>query len=124
MRAVKPYGSKIEIMLAKAIFARGFRYRKNDRTVYGNPDLTFKKKKVAIFVDSEFWHGRYWPEAKLTFKSNQAFWISKIERNIERDRIVNQMLTDQGWTVIRFWGKEIICNLKNCVSIVIDRLNQ
>lgn len=60
MQAVKSKGSKIETLLAKALWAKGYRYRKNDRTVFGNPDLTFKKHKIAIFCDSEFWHGKDW----------------------------------------------------------------
>lgn len=79
MQAVRASGSKIEIALAKALFAQGLRYRKNDRTVFGKPDLTFKKFKLAVFVDSEFWHGKDWEIKKFDHKSNQKFWLTKIE---------------------------------------------
>ena len=115
MQAVKATGSKIEIALAKMLFARGYRYRKNDKTVFGKPDLTFKKYKIAVFVDGEFWHGKDWEIRKNDHKTNQDFWLPKIERNIQRDEEVTAELEKQGWTVLRFWGKEILKNLQNCV---------
>lgn len=123
MQAVKSTGSKIENTLAKALFARGYRYRKNDKSVFGKPDLTFKKYKIAIFVDSEFWHGKDWDKHKHDHKSNQEFWHKKIERNIERDKEVNKELKKQGWTVLRFWGDQINKNLLFCVSEIENVLN-
>jgi DNA mismatch endonuclease Vsr len=123
MRAVKSKGSKIEIALAKSLWANGLRYRKNDSSVYGTPDLTFKKYRIAVFADSEFWHGQDWDERKLDFKSNQSFWIKKIERNIIRDQEVNIKLKEQGWEVIRIWGKQIETDLQACTKIIIDKIN-
>ena len=82
MQAIKNKDSKIEIMLRKELWARGLRYRKNAKNVFGKPDIVFIGKKVAVFCDSEFWHGYNWEERKLDFKSNQEFWIPKIERNL------------------------------------------
>jgi len=62
MQAVKNKNSRIEIVLGKALWNIGLRYRKNDKTVFGNPDFTFKKYKIAVFCDSEFWHGKNWVE--------------------------------------------------------------
>ena len=73
MQAVKSKGSVIEVTLAKALWAKGSRYRKNDKTVFGKPDLTFKKIKIAIFVDSEFWHGKNWERRKYNHKNHQDF---------------------------------------------------
>jgi DNA mismatch endonuclease Vsr len=115
MQAIKDRGSKIETTLAKALFAKGYRYRKNDHTVFGKPDLTFKKYKLAIFVDSEFWHGKDWPRTKHNHKSNIDFWHNKIQRNIKRDKNVNEKLKKEGWKVLRFWGKQITTNLEKCV---------
>jgi len=115
MQAVKSKGSEIETALAKALWARGYRYRKNDTTVFGKPDLTMKRYKLAIFVDSEFWHGRNWKVRKSDIKSNRDFWHQKIERNIQRDKEVNKHLRKNGWRVLRFWGKDIMKNLANCV---------
>lgn len=82
MQAVKSKGSKIETTLAKSLWASGLRYRNNNKKIYGKPDLTFAKYKVAIFVDGEFWHGKDWELRKLNHKSNQQFWYKKIERNM------------------------------------------
>lgn len=123
MQAIKATGSKIETKLAKSLFARGYRYRKNDKSVFGKPDLTFKKYKIAIFVDSEFWHGKDWNIRKNDHKSNQEFWHNKIERNIERDKEVNLELKRQGWKVLRFWGKDINKNLSFCISEIETAIN-
>ena len=118
MRQVKNKGSKIEVILCKELWSRGIRYRKNVKTVFGCPDLAFKRNKVAVFCDSEFWHGYDWENRKKEFKSHQEFWIPKIERNIQRDKEVTEQLTNQGWTVIRFWGKEIKQDVSKCVDII------
>lgn len=116
MQAVKSSGSKIETTLAKALWKNGHRYRKNNRSVFGTPDLTFKQIKMAIFVDSEFWHGKNWKVRKYDHKTNKIFWHNKIERNIRRDKIVNRILRKDGWCVLRFWGEEIVSDLEKCVK--------
>lgn len=118
MQAIKNKGSKIENLLSKALWAKGFRYRKNDKKVFGKPDLTFSRKKVAIFVDSEFWHGKDWSQKKYEHKTNIEFWHKKIERNIKRDKEVNKELKQKGWNVFRFWGQEIIKDVEGCVTKV------
>jgi len=115
MKAIKSKGSKIEQLLGKALWRRGYRYRKNDNHVFGKPDFTFKKYKIAIFCDSEYFHGKNWDSQKSRIKTNTEFWQKKIEKNIERDIIVNQTLQKQGWKVIRFWGEEIKKNLDLCI---------
>lgn len=124
MQAVKNKGSKIETALGKALWAKGFRYRKNDKTVFGKPDFTFKKYKIAVFVDGEFWHGKDWEIRKHDHKSNQDFWLKKIERNMERDMEVNQKLREENWKVLRFWGKEIRKNLQSCVEQIEETINE
>mgnify|MGYP003447387777 FL=1 len=124
MQAVKNKGSKIEIALAKALWAKGHRYRKNDKSVYGKPDLTLKRYNLAIFVDSEFWHGKNWDIHKKDHKTNKAFWHKKIERNIERDKLVNKMLIKDGWTVLRFWGKDIENELDLCLTKIQKAINK
>lgn len=116
MRAIRSTNTKDEVRLAKALWHLGYRYRKNNRKIFGTPDLTFKKLKIAIFVDSEFFHGKDWETQKNRFKSNQEFWQKKIERNIQRDIEVNNYLMEQGWTVMRFWSAEIKNNLEECIA--------
>lgn len=115
MRAIKSTGTTEEMRLAKALWHLGYRYRKNNKSVFGKPDLTFKKYKIAIFVDSEFFHGKDWETHKHRIKSNQEFWHKKIERNIQRDIEVNNYLTIQGWKIIRFWSEEVEKNLDSCI---------
>ncbi|MCD4743994.1 MAG: DNA mismatch endonuclease Vsr, partial [Desulfobacteraceae bacterium] len=79
MQAVRSSGSKIERILATALWKKGYRYRKQDKTIFGRPDFSFKKYKIAIFVDSEFWHGKDWEIKKDEHKSNIDFWHTKIE---------------------------------------------
>ena len=118
MQAVKNKDSQIELLLRKELWKRGLRYQKNRTDIFGKPDIVFKGKKVAVFCDSEFWHGYNWKKRKKDFKSHQEFWIPKIERNMERDIEVTNILESEGWTVLRFWGKEIKKETEKCANII------
>lgn len=118
MKRVKSKDTKIELLLRKELWSRGLRYQKNSKKVVGKPDIVFMGKKIAVFCDSEFWHGYDWNNKKNEFKSNQDFWIPKIERNMQRDKEVNEMLEKSGWTVLRFWGNDIKKNLMMCADII------
>lgn len=122
MKAVKNSGSKIEVLLQKELWNRGLRYRKNVKNVFGKPDIAFIGKKVAVFCDSEFFHGYDWENKKAEIKSNRDFWIPKIERNMQRDIEVNETLKAEGWTIIRFWGNDIKKNVKGCADTVENAL--
>jgi DNA mismatch endonuclease (patch repair protein) len=128
MSGIRSTNTKDEIRLAKALWHLGYRYSKNNRTIFGTPDLTFKKLKIAIFVDSEFFLGKDWENQKDRVKTNTAFWQKKIERNIQRDIEVNTYLESQNWKVLRFWSAQIEKNLEDCVtkiqSEIISRQNQ
>lgn len=116
MQAVKNKDSQIEVMLRKALYHKGYRYRKNCLGVFGKPDIVFTKEKIAVFCDSEFWHGYDWKNRKNDFKSKQDFWIPKIERNMERDKEVTARLEAEGYVVLRFWGKQIKKELNEVVA--------
>ncbi len=118
MQAIKNKDSKIELMLRKELWSRGLRYRKNVKTIMGHPDIAFIGKKVAVFCDSEFWHGYDWENKREEIKTRRDFWIPKIERNIARDVEVTSALQQNGWTVVRFWGKEIKKNVKSCADVI------
>lgn len=124
MSKIRGKDTKEEILLAKALWKRGHRYRKNNRKVFGTPDLTFKKSRIAIFVDGEFFHGFNWEERKYKIQTNQEFWIKKIERNIQRDKEVNKRLLAEGWIVIRFWSSFVKKNLDDCISIIEKELEK
>jgi DNA mismatch endonuclease (patch repair protein) len=124
MHQVKNKDSVIELTLRKELWSRGIRYRKNVSRVLGKPDIAFLGKKIAVFCDSEFWHGFNWEEKQNEIKSNRDFWIPKIERNIERDREVNAALEADGWIVLRFWGNDIKKNVKACADLIVDALKE
>lgn len=123
MSRVKNKDSKIELMLRHALWARGIRYRKNSKDILGHPDIVWKTKKVAVFIDGEFWHGYNWEERKKDIKSNCDFWISKIERNIQRDRDVTTRLKSDGWIVLRFWGNEVKKQTDKCVEEIVGAID-
>lgn len=116
MQAVKNKDSQIEVMLRLTLYHKGYRYRKNCSKVFGHPDIVFTKEKVAVFCDSEFWHGYDWEHRKTDFKSRRDFWIPKIERNMERDKEVTAQLEADGYVVLRYWGKRIKSELDTIVS--------
>lgn len=124
MRAVKNKDSEIEQLLRRCLWEKGLRYRKNVKSIYGHPDIAFIGKKVAVFCDSEFWHGFDWENRQNEIKSRRDFWIPKIERNIQRDAEVNQKLQAEGWLVLRFWGKEIKTDVVSCADLVVKCLEE
>lgn len=120
MRSIKSKDTKIEVILRKALWSKGYRYRKNYKTLPGNPDIVLTKYKIAIFCDGEFFHGKDWEVLKprLEKGKNSDFWIDKISRNRKRDDEINKKLLFMGWTVIRFWGDEIKKHTDECVKVI------
>ena len=118
MSQIRGKDTSIEISLRKELFSRGIRYRKNSSSVYGHPDISIKKYKIAIFCDGDFWHGYNWEETKQNLKSNREFWIKKIEHNIDKDIEVNHVLAHMGYTVIRVWEHEIKKDLDGVASMI------
>lgn len=113
---------KAETTLGKALWHKGLRYCYNYKKLPGSPDIVISKYKIAIFVDGEFWHGKDWQQRKHKLKSNKEYWIEKIEENRARDERNNRDLKNQGWTVIRFWEKEIKKDLNGCVDEVFENV--
>lgn len=120
MMANKSKGTKIELLLGKMLWNAGIRYRKNDASLPGTPDFSIRKARVAVFCDGEFWHGHDWEKRKNSIKTNRDFWYAKIERNIERDELVNQQLIAMGWKVFRFWEDDIRREPERCMRDVLD----
>ena len=120
MQHIKSSDTQIEMLLRRALWNKGYRYRKNYKELPGKPDIALTKYKIAIFCDGEFFHGKDWEVLKprLEKGNNSEFWIKKISRNVERDDEVNKQLLFLGWTVIRFWGKDIKKNVDECVRVV------
>lgn len=120
MQHIRAKDTSIEVRLRKALWNKGYHYRKNYDKLPGKPDIALTKYKVAIFCDSEFFHGKDWEVLKprLEKSNNSQYWINKISRNRERDDEINKRLLFEGWTVIRFWGKDILSNVDECVKVV------
>ena len=117
MSAIRSKDTSIEVVLRKALWHRGYRYRKNYAALPGKPDIAMTKYRIAIFCDSEFFHGKDWEKLKLRLENgnNSTYWIKKISRNMQRDRENEQALFCQDWTVLRFWGGDIIKHTDACV---------
>lgn len=107
MQNIRSKNTEIELILRKALWAKGYRYRLNVKSLPGKPDIVLPRYKLAIFCDSEFFHGKDWDMLKVHLQNsnNSKFWIEKIYGNIKHDKIVNEELKQAGWTVIRFWGR-------------------
>ncbi|MDF2871891.1 MAG: very short patch repair endonuclease [Anaerocolumna sp.] len=120
MSKIRSKDTSIELILRKALWKKGIHYRKNYKEIPGSPDIAITKYKIAIFCDSEFFHGKDWEvlKPKLEKGSNGDYWVKKIERNIQRDDEKDKQLLFEGWIVIRFWGKDITHNLDECIRVI------
>lgn len=122
MASVKNRNTDIEVMLCKALWHKGVRYRKNFKVLDCKPDIVITKHKIAVFCDGEFWHGR--DLGICDAKTNAVFWNQKIRRNMERDLENTIMLRDNGWRVLRFWDSEIKKDLAGCVEAVLSEIRR
>ena len=122
MAKIRGKNTKPELQIRRALWAAGYRYRIDYKKLIGKPDIVLNKYKTVVFIDGEFWHGYNWEERKHQIKTNRGFWIPKIERNRQRDREVNAALETLGFTVFRFWEREIKKELEACLKLVITHL--
>lgn len=118
--------TRCEVELRKALWRAGARYRKNAADLLGKPDIVFPRQKVAVFCDGDFWHGRGWIDrkAKLAASHNGAYWVAKIERNMERDRKQVQALREAGWAVFRLWETDILRDPEVAAAEVLQALDK
>ncbi len=122
MSKIRGKDTKPELMLRKALWAKGYRYRKDFKKLIGKPDIAMPIHKTVVFIDGEFWHGHDWENRKEKIKTNRDFWIPKLERNMQRDREVNHKLEAMGYKVFRFWSKEVLKNLDAVVEEITDHI--
>lgn len=120
MSKIHSSDTSIEVRLRKALWHKGYRYRKNYKVLPGSPDIALTKYKIAIFCDSEFFHGKDWEVLKLRLEKgkNPVYWIKKIERNRTRDMETDKKLLFLGWTVIHFWGQDITKRTDECIKVI------
>ncbi len=120
MSHIKSKDTSIELALRKALWKKGYRYRKNYKALPGSPDIVLTKHRIVIFCDGELFHGKNWEvmRPKLLKGNNPEYWVSKIERNMKRDWENEKTLLFLGWTVIRFWGNDILKNPDGCIKVI------
>lgn len=120
MSRIKSKDTSIEVSLRRALWKKGYRYRKNYDELPGKPDIVLTKYKIVIFCDGELFHGKNWEvlKPKLLKGNNPDFWVKKIERNMKRDDENDKKLLFLGWTVIHFWGNDILRNTDQCVRVI------
>lgn len=120
MKRIKSQNTSIELKLRKALWHKGYRYRKNFNQLPGKPDIVLTKYKIAIFCDSEFFHGKDWDKLKVRLEQGQhpEYWLKKITRNMARDTENNEKLISLGWTVLHFWGQDISKHLDTCIKTI------
>ena len=120
MQHIKSSNTKIEVLLRKALWKKGYRYRKNYKKLPGKPDIVLTKYKIAIFCDGEFFHGKDWEilKPRLEKGNSSEYWVSKISKNRKHDDEINKELLFLGWTVIRFWGNDIKKNTDECINVI------
>jgi DNA mismatch endonuclease (patch repair protein) len=115
-----------EVLLRRALWARGMRYRTDLRALAGRPDIVFVRARVVVFCDGDFWHGKDWPsrKRKLLRGANSAYWTAKIESNIRRDRRTTSTLRTEGWVVLRYWESAIKSDVASIVELIANAVHQ
>jgi DNA mismatch endonuclease (patch repair protein) len=111
-----------EVLLRRELWRMGLRYRKNVASLPGKPDIVFRRKRLAIYCDGDFWHGRDWEQlkAQLERRHNAAYWVAKIGRNRERDRENTALLLKAGWRVLRLWETDIKHDVRAAARAIVD----
>lgn len=119
MSHVKTKKNSAEVMLAKSLWHRGYRYRLNYKALPGSPDVALTKYRIAIFIDGEFWHGKDFEQRKTKLKNNKDYWIEKIQENIDRDLKNDKLLRQMDWYPIHFWSNDVIKYCNQCIDEII-----
>ena len=121
MSHIRAKDTKPEVLLRKALWRRGIRYRKNYADLPVKPDIALTCYRIAVFVDGDFLHARGHQECPgEQVESNKEYWQKKLRNNIERDKVVNDALTEEGWLVLRFWASDVMKHLDDCVNQILQ----
>ncbi|WP_337802979.1 very short patch repair endonuclease [Megasphaera sp.] len=121
MSHIRSKDTKPEVLLRKALWKRGIRYRKNYAALPGKTDIALTRYKIAIFVDGDFWHARGHQDSPgEQVASNKEYWQKKLRNNVERDKAVNDILTEDGWLVLRFWSSDVMKHLDECINQILQ----
>lgn len=115
MQAIRSI-SQLESIVSKELWNKGYRFRRNTKDLFGKPDISIKKYKIVIFIDSCFWH--QCPIHGNMPKTNVEYWRPKLERNVERDKEVDEYYKQKGWNIKRIWEHEVKKDLEKVVMEV------
>ena len=126
MRRVRSRDTAPEVLLRRALWAAGLRFRACPTNLPGKPDIAIHSKRLAIFIDGDFWHGGQWHRRKLASLEDQfrqtesrAYWLAKIRRNMDRDCRATAALIDLGWSVVRLWESDVLADVGQCVARIL-----
>lgn len=122
MKLLSHKKSKVESLIAKALWHKGYRYRLNYKKLPGTPDIVLIKYRIAIFIDGEFWHGKDFVQNKDKLKNNKIYWIEKIEENIQRDIKNDRLLRQMDWIPLHFWSNDVKKYLDYCINEIEDTI--
>lgn len=122
MSKIRSKDTKIEILVFRELRKRGIYFQKHYKRAIGNPDIALPRKKKAIFIDGDFWHGYQF--SKFKKRLPKKYWLAKIEKNIKRDKINRAKLKKDGWDVLRIWEHEIIKGKMKTIEQIIIFLNK
>lgn len=122
MSCIRGKGTKIEDAVSRELFKNGIRFRRNVKDLPGTPDIAIKKYKIAIFIDSCFWHGC--PDHFKMPKSNCEYWENKISTNMKRDQKFNQIYKDTDWHLLRIWEHQLIKDYNATIKQILNFINQ
>jgi len=104
MSKIKNKDSVAELMLRRTLYRNNIRFRIHNSKIFGKPDISVSKYRLAIFVDGDWWHGRHFAKENEKYS---VFWSKKIQGNMDRDKTVNEKLRSENWAILRFWQKDI-----------------
>lgn len=122
MQNIRSAGTTPEILVMRGLRRKKIYFAKNVKSIIGKPDIVFRRKKTAVFIDSDFWHVH--PRRFIMPKSNRRYWKGKIRRNKERDEEVNKKLKEIGWKVIRIWEYDVKHNTDKCIEKINEVINR
>ncbi|MDR2446123.1 MAG: very short patch repair endonuclease [Treponema sp.] len=118
MQNIRSKNTVPELLVMNELKKRKIYFAKHVDKMFGKPDIVFRRKKIIVFIDSDFWH--YNPQRFIMPATNVEYWEKKIKKNRERDKLVNKTLRKDGWIVLRFWES----NIKKDVNKVVDRIQK
>ena len=117
MSKIRSKNTKAEIKVFCELRKRGIYFQKHYKRVAGNPDIALPRKKKAVFIDGDFWHGHKFAELKKRLP--KKYWLNKIENNVTRDEKINEQLREIGWEVLRIWEHDIKKNIDKTMEEII-----